>query len=204
MWKNFLQQWRHRIQTVFELFLPVITMCLVLILRFGMIDINNLTQTRLSVAYSPTSPELDDVVRSAMANLIVRNMKEINLLPIINETLPIPGLEIPPDFDINDLNINSTRIYEIIKRVLIVHPYNSSDELRGLYAQEETIREVNWFSNDEGFSDYAVFTNTPWTVLLFYIDLYLSSAVVMAHHGQKRSVRLNAVFADALYSCATQ
>lgn len=34
MWKNFLQQWRHRAQTVTELLLPVLTMTLVLILRW--------------------------------------------------------------------------------------------------------------------------------------------------------------------------
>lgn len=33
MWKNFLQQWRHRKQTFVELLLPVLTMMLVLILR---------------------------------------------------------------------------------------------------------------------------------------------------------------------------
>ena len=33
MWKNFLQQWRHRKQTLIELLLPVVTMTLVLILR---------------------------------------------------------------------------------------------------------------------------------------------------------------------------
>lgn len=33
MWKNFLQQWRHRIQTVVEMLLPVATMALILILR---------------------------------------------------------------------------------------------------------------------------------------------------------------------------
>lgn len=34
MWKNFLQQWRHRLQTAAELLLPVLTMTLVLILRW--------------------------------------------------------------------------------------------------------------------------------------------------------------------------
>ena len=34
MWKNFLQQWRHRMQTAAELLLPVLTMTLVLILRW--------------------------------------------------------------------------------------------------------------------------------------------------------------------------
>lgn len=34
MWKNFLQQWRHRIQTAVELLLPILTMSLVLLLRW--------------------------------------------------------------------------------------------------------------------------------------------------------------------------
>lgn len=45
MWKNFLQQWRRRIQTVSELLLPVITMCLVLILRWQIEPLNQGTMT---------------------------------------------------------------------------------------------------------------------------------------------------------------
>lgn len=37
--------------------------------------------------------------------------------------------------------------------------------------------QVNWFTAEDGFRGYAVFTNTPWTVLLFYITLYLSCTI---------------------------
>lgn len=37
--------------------------------------------------------------------------------------------------------------------------------------------QVNWFTNEDGFSDYAVFTNTPWTVLLFFLTLYLACTI---------------------------
>ncbi|CAH4032670.1 unnamed protein product [Pieris brassicae] len=37
--------------------------------------------------------------------------------------------------------------------------------------------KVNWFTTKEGFSEYAVFTNTPWTVLLFFITLYLTCTI---------------------------
>lgn len=37
--------------------------------------------------------------------------------------------------------------------------------------------QVNWFATDEGLSDYAVFTNTPWTILFFFIMLYLIGVI---------------------------
>lgn len=94
--------------------------------------------SRMSVAYSPTSPELDDVVRSAMLNLFVRNGRD--LIPIIAEA--DPGL-FPPDFEIPpDISLNTTNIVDIIKSLIRVTAYNSSDDLRGLYIQEETTRKV--------------------------------------------------------------
>ncbi|CAH2037508.1 unnamed protein product, partial [Iphiclides podalirius] len=39
------------------------------------------------------------------------------------------------------------------------------------------ILKVNWFTNEKGFNDYAVFTNTSWSVLFFFIMLYLSCMI---------------------------
>ncbi|CAH0723431.1 unnamed protein product, partial [Brenthis ino] len=158
MWKNFLQQWRHRKQTFVELLLPVLTMTLVLILRhqiepnkegplsyppipayslnhsavvFAGLDIKE-----LSLAYSPQSPILDDIVRSAVVNLLALNLRD--LISIITEqeniSPPFP-IEIPPD-------LNTTLIYEIAKRLVRITPYNSSSQLRGIYRDEQEIRRV--------------------------------------------------------------
>lgn len=87
----------------------------------------------MSIAYSPTSPELEDVVRSSVANLLLLNIKHI-----INDTETImPEVELPPD-----INWNDSAIYEIIKRILRVDAYDNSNALRGIYALEEITREV--------------------------------------------------------------
>ncbi|KAJ0177200.1 hypothetical protein K1T71_007209 [Dendrolimus kikuchii] len=158
MWKNFLQQWRHRAQTATELLLPILTMTLVLILRwqiepstvntihyqpFPAHTINSSTPilavmniTKMSIAYSPTSPELDDVVRSAVSYLLVRNIDVI--IDSIFDLLPGNiTIEIPPD-----ININSTAAVEFIKRFIPVTGYDNSSQLGTIYALEETTREV--------------------------------------------------------------
>lgn len=101
-----------------------------------MINSENLTETEFSLAYSPASTELEDVVRSAMANLLTRNlMDNQDLLSIIAGILDIPDIVIPPDFD-------PAPIFEIIKRLVRIREYNSSSEMAGLYADEMTTRKV--------------------------------------------------------------
>ncbi|XP_047529226.1 phospholipid-transporting ATPase ABCA3-like [Vanessa atalanta] len=162
MWKNFLQQWRHRLQTFLELFLPALTMTLILILRqqiepekhttiqypplnaytlnYSLPVMAGLNFSELSIAYSPQSPVLDDVIRNAMINLFSHNIKE--LISIIAEQEPdfpdIP-IEIPPDIA---ENINSTLILEIAKRLVSVKAYRKSSELRGIYKNEQATREI--------------------------------------------------------------
>ncbi|XP_050346196.1 ATP-binding cassette sub-family A member 2-like isoform X2 [Nymphalis io] len=161
MWKNFLQQWRHRFQTFIELLLPVLTMTLILILRqqiepnyktveypplnaytlnYSKPVIGFLTFNNLSIAYSPESPVLDNVIRNAMINLLTHNINE--LISIIIEQEPdfpdIP-IEIPPD--IGD-NINGTLIHEIAKRLVNIKAYRKGSELRGIYSNDQEIREI--------------------------------------------------------------
>ncbi|KAJ8730119.1 hypothetical protein PYW07_017157 [Mythimna separata] len=159
MWKNFLQQWRHRLQTAAELMLPVLTMTLVLILRwqispserdtvtfpplpahtlnYSLQVLGGMNASELSIAYSPDSEVLDDVMRTAVTNLLVLNMKD--LIPIFIEKLPenFPVIEFPPDFD-----LNSTEVVEFIKSRIRVVPYRNSSLLRGIYINEETTRKV--------------------------------------------------------------
>ncbi|XP_035432453.1 phospholipid-transporting ATPase ABCA1 [Spodoptera frugiperda] len=152
MWKNFLQQWRHRTQTVLEILLPVLTMTLVLILRWQIEPAERETQTyppfrantlnfstvvlfgldcpNVSIAYSPTSPVLEDVVRNAITNLLIQNMEDlIARLPI--------EIELPPTIE-----INSTAILDWIKSRIRVQAYNNSNETRGIYIEEENTRRV--------------------------------------------------------------
>ncbi|KAF9424045.1 hypothetical protein HW555_000754 [Spodoptera exigua] len=152
MWKNFLQQWRHRMQTVFEILLPVLTMTLVLILRWQVEPSERQTLTyppirahtlnfsgpvlggmdfrELSIAYSPESPVLEDVVKTAVSNLLIYNMEDL----IAN--LPVE-IELPPNVE-----INSTAIIDWIKSRITIQSYKNSHETRGIYIEEENTRKV--------------------------------------------------------------
>ncbi|KAJ2946031.1 hypothetical protein O0L34_g4949 [Tuta absoluta] len=151
MWKNFLQQWRHRIQTVVELLLPVATLSLVILLR-SQIDPEvrdvmryppipahsmfysqmvlgglNISPTSIfNIAYSPESALLDDVVRTSAAKLILLNIRDL-----------LPGL-LPVEID----TVAPDRILDVVKRLINVTAYENSTSLRGLYAIEETTRVV--------------------------------------------------------------
>lgn len=105
--------------------------------------------TRLSIAYSPESPILEDVIRSAATTLITRNLR--GLLSIILEQFPefdfpdLPDLPELPDLpDLPEIpdSINGTVIADIIKRIIRVHAYNNSESLRSIYYSEEITREV--------------------------------------------------------------
>lgn len=92
--------------------------------RFGL-DCPN-----VSIAYSPTSPVLEDVVRNAITNLLIQNMEDlIARLPI--------EIELPPTIE-----INSTAILDWIKSRIRVQAYNNSHETRGIYIEEENTRRV--------------------------------------------------------------
>ncbi|XP_063533945.1 phospholipid-transporting ATPase ABCA3-like [Cydia strobilella] len=167
MWKNFLQQWRHRVQTCVEVLLPVLTLALVLILRseieptvesvmtypalpahtlnYSLNVLAGMNFSQLSIAYSPESPVLERVMRSATAKLITRNLR--GLVQIILDQYPDYADMIPPDLELPDLSeipINGTLITEIINRIvgLRVYAYNSSESLRSLYSSEEVTRHV--------------------------------------------------------------
>lgn len=93
----------------------------------------NLTQ--MSLAYSPENPMLDDVIRSAVVNLLLLNIRDI--IPIFLILFPEhPGFELSP------INIDTTVIYEILKMFVNLKAYNSSADLRGIYSQEEVTRKV--------------------------------------------------------------
>lgn len=150
--------------------------------------------SEMSIAYSPESEVLDDVLRSAVVELLVGNAADlirliieeypnlpdipgitwpnitlppditwpnitlppeitwpnITLPPDItwpNVTLPPditwPNVTLPPDFNPPDLeSLNTSIIYEIVKSIIQLQPYNSSAALRGIYALEETTRKV--------------------------------------------------------------
>ncbi|XP_050667150.1 phospholipid-transporting ATPase ABCA3-like [Leptidea sinapis] len=158
MWKNFLHQWRQPIKTIVEVVLPVGTMALVLILRsqiepttsdvsrfppisayslnYSIPVMFNMNFQKLSVAYSPESPILEDVVRSAIVNLIRHNIDVI--LDLIDRLPGIPDLPpIPPD-----LILNSTEIFEVLRNLINVQAYNNSAALISIYREEEYTREV--------------------------------------------------------------
>ncbi|XP_013169431.1 PREDICTED: ATP-binding cassette sub-family A member 3-like isoform X2 [Papilio xuthus] len=154
MWKNFMHQWRHKKQTLIELVLPVATMALVLILRqqiepvvqdtkiyppirahtlnYSLPVLIGMNITQLSFAYSPENPMLDDVVRSAVVNLLILNIRD--LLPTI-----FPDLA---DVELRPRNLNRTIIFEFLKIFVKVKAYNSSTELEGIYGQEEETQKV--------------------------------------------------------------
>ncbi|CAH0397901.1 unnamed protein product [Chilo suppressalis] len=161
-WKNFLQQLRHPIQTVLELLLPVATMCLVLLLRWQIepeirpistftpfpahsIDLDNtsilvyteLNHRELSIAYSPKSEALDDVIRSAVVNLLIRNVADI-----IKDNVDFPEINLPPGIVIPDHGNLTSTILEIIKSLIRVDSYNTSADLRSIYDDERTTRSV--------------------------------------------------------------
>lgn len=82
--------------------------------------------THLSIAYSPTSPELEDIVRSAFANLCVHNK---NLIAAMSP------IEIPPDVD-------DTELAEFFKQMFSVDAYSSSEELSSIYSEEDAVERV--------------------------------------------------------------
>ncbi|XP_068631845.1 phospholipid-transporting ATPase ABCA3-like [Battus philenor] len=150
MWKNFLQQWRHPKQTIIELLLPVGTMALVLILRseveplrqdikvysnFGAVSLifslsilHSMDISNLTFAYSPTNPLLHGVLKGAIVNLLIRNQ---NLLQINKLDL----------FEIRN-NKDESSIYQNIESMVNLIGYNSSEELKSIYAEEETTRRI--------------------------------------------------------------
>lgn len=90
--------------------------------------------TQMSIAFSPRSDLLEEVVRSASARLMLQNAQD--LLPFIIELLPDIPIDIPPDL------LNSTLIYEVLKSLVKVDPYNTNAELRSIYSEEITTRKV--------------------------------------------------------------
>ncbi|XP_059047165.1 phospholipid-transporting ATPase ABCA1-like [Achroia grisella] len=167
-WKNFLQQWRHPWQTVAELLLPVVTLSLILLLRwqieprnvdlrsFEPVPVHSLTVsslsilvgmnlTRMTVAYSPESEVLEDVVRRATTNFFRSNVVDLIkiILKIILEKI-LENMPIPPDITLptDTTDLNSISINNFLKSLIKIEAYNSSADLRGIYSNEVYTRRV--------------------------------------------------------------
>lgn len=95
--------------------------------------------TQLSIAYSPTSPVLEDVVLSAVVNIVIENLDILpRVLDLLEENFPdFPT--IPPDL-ISHLTPEIINL--VIRNLTTVYAFNNSDELRALYRKEETTRIV--------------------------------------------------------------
>ncbi|XP_053607354.1 ATP-binding cassette sub-family A member 2-like isoform X2 [Plodia interpunctella] len=139
----------------------------------------------LSIAYSPQSEVLEEVIRNAVAKFVVKNVRDViqglkehfenidwpNInwpdvdwsdidWPNINwpdidwpdidwPNIDWPNIdeidwseidwpEIPPDFDMP----NSTVVLQLLRSLVRVQAYNSSDDLRYIYSDEQNIRRV--------------------------------------------------------------
>lgn len=92
-----------------------------------------LNLTELSLAYSPQSPVLEDVIRTAVVNLFAQNLND--LISIIIQQEPDIPVEIPPDIDISN-------IHDFAKKFVRLTAYNRSSEMRAIYSDEQEIRKV--------------------------------------------------------------
>lgn len=101
---------------------------------------------QMSIAYSPTSPVLEDIIFRSSLSLLA-----LNIIPIIRwilamrpELVPSDIIDnLPPeimgkssDFD-NDTDINN-----FLRRLIKIDAYNNSDGLKNLYQNETNIRVV--------------------------------------------------------------
>ncbi|CAG9094857.1 unnamed protein product [Plutella xylostella] len=163
MWKNFLIQWRHPAQTVAELLVPVLAMSLVMVLRsqimpsmedrvdyppfpahtlqYSSVVLAGMNVTTMSIAYSPTSPVLQDVVQMASLKLLVNNYKV--LLPLLIEQLEnfIPGFD-PGILENLDPTQLPDDVLDLLKILVNSVGYENSAELKGIYRNEESTRTV--------------------------------------------------------------
>lgn len=90
--------------------------------------------SQMILAYSPQSPILEDVMQSAVINLVTQNLETI--IPILNGQFP--ELEIPSNRDV----FNETTIEDIAKIFITVQGYNSSQSLSNIYSSEDVVRKV--------------------------------------------------------------
>lgn len=124
--------------------------------------------TEMSIAYSPQSEVLDDVLRSAVSKLLIQNVEIIpNLIDLLpdsvwpdgvrpNGTITIPesihniasqwNITLPETISITEIPTLPPEIwpvvYRLLRRFIQVTPYSSSTELRGIYANETETRKV--------------------------------------------------------------
>lgn len=99
--------------------------------------------TELSVAYSPRSPILEEVIFSSLMSLLALNI--VSLIPWFAQNLPgiiedFPNLnitDIPPGLDISDIDIDL-----ILRRLIRIDAYESSADLAGIYQFENATRMV--------------------------------------------------------------
>ena len=94
--------------------------------------------SELSIAYSPESEVLDDVMRTAVTNLMVQNMRD--LIPIFIEKLPENITNIIESLP--DLDLNATEISDFVKSRIRIVPYKNSSLIRGIYVDEANTRKV--------------------------------------------------------------
>lgn len=97
--------------------------------------------TRMSIAYSPTSPVLQDVVQMASLKLLVNNYKV--LLPLLIEQLEnfIPGFD-PGILENLDPTQLPDDVLDLLKILVNSVGYENSAELKGIYRNEESTRTV--------------------------------------------------------------
>lgn len=121
--------------------------------------------SQMSIAYSPRSEVLDNVVRSSIAKLILQNL---DLIPIVideikNTTsgdgnisyaqaidylnLPCPitlpdNITLPEDITVPENMTLPEMVYTILRSLIQVTPYDKGSDLRGIYADEAATRKV--------------------------------------------------------------
>lgn len=118
--------------------------------------------TQMSIAYSPRSEVLEDVVRSAITNMIIQNADLIpeiieqlpeSLRPNVTVTIPESIRNITSQWSITlpeiitiPVNIIPDKVWPVLsiflRSIIQVTPYDKSLELRGLYAKETDTRKV--------------------------------------------------------------
>lgn len=68
----------------------------------------------MSIAYSPKSEVLEDVIRSSVAHLLLDRNNVKDLITVILERLPdLPPIQIPPDINLPDINLPGINLTEI-------------------------------------------------------------------------------------------
>lgn len=159
-WKNWMIQYRHPIQTIVELAIPILC-CSLLVLIRGLVEIKDYPEYRyqpmntsyvdimyfkgdynLKLAYSPANPILESVVRTAADRLGFIDIDScidaasLQTFAILND--PFAGIEF--DDDLKDITVLPDNL---------TYALRFPAELRGLSKQEAAFAgfSFNWATN---------------------------------------------------------